>query len=554
MIKKYIKQLDYNTILLFSLIVFNFIFKGYYISYTSIAGDEPFSIFYAKLDLQTIINDLSSGNNPPLYEVLLHFWIKVFGTSSAAVRLLSLIFSSITVFYIYKLGKSFFNIRVAVYTALLFIFSNYQIYFAHEARVYALVGLLSVMSMYYYLKIIIHGDLQRLTIIKLILINVVLIYSHYFGFFVLLIQFIFLIANKELRTRYWKTVLLVTGAIFILYIPNSIVFINRFLDSSTNGTWLEPVVDLGNLHDIIHLFSNNSSLVYLLILFVIWFAAGTYVFKSGLNKILKYLIILFLFPLFFLTGSSIFVETPHLLLLTREENYVFFFLFIAFSFVLLVVFNHKSRIINIQTKLIVFWFWFPFLGMFIISLDSLPYTISMFNSRYLMMISIGFYLFIAISLDTILKPSKKANFMLPIVLIYLFIFTSQPNIPNQRNVFQVVEKINEIRKENTLIIFCPRYFDLNLMYYFDNPFFVQAKSIEEVHLEFSRNNVYGLNSIKGIDLTNCDHIIFLDVSADFSYPKNNILNVLNDRYIQKSKHHVYEIFNIYEFEGEKKSD
>ena len=361
------KSVKYSSLILISLVLLNFIIKGYYISINSIAGDEPFSIFHAKLDLYTIIKDLSNGNNPPLYEILLHFWIKIVGISAPAVRLLSLIFSSITVIFIYKLGKSFFNIRVAIYTALLFIFSNYQILFAHEARVYALLGLLSVMSMYYFLKIIINNDIHRSTALKLIIVNVALVYAHYFGFWILLIQFLYVIFNKEIRNKHWEKLLLIGGVIFLLYIPNCIVFINRFIYSSANGTWLSPVSDLGNLHTIIHEFSNGNTLVYLVLLFIVWFSAGVYVSKSNFNTILKFAIILFLFPIFYMTGASIFVSTPYIYLLTREIFYVFAFLLILLSFVLYAVFNRNTAIINTQTKVVVFWFWFPFLTMFILS-------------------------------------------------------------------------------------------------------------------------------------------------------------------------------------------
>lgn len=541
------KSLDYKVLILISLVLLNFIVKGYFLSYNSIAGDEPFSIFHAKLNLHSIIKDLSSGNNPPLYEILLHFWIKVFGTSSAAVRLLSVIFSSITVFFIYKLGECFFNTRVAIYTSLLFIFSSYEVMFAHEARVYALLGMLSVISMYYYLRIIINNDIQRSTILIFILTNVIIIYAHYLGFFILILQFLFVIFNRELRSKYWKKLLLIAGVIILLYIPNIIIFINRFIDSSTNGTWIYPVHDLGNLHNKIYLFSNESPMVYLIVLFVIWFSAGAFVYKSKLNHVLKFVFILIIFPLFFLTGSSIYVFTPHVLLLTRETVYVYIFLFVLCCLLLFVVFSRNKTIINVQTKVIVFWLWFPLLTLFILSLDSFPYTIPMFISRYLMIISIAFYFFIAVALDAVLKPTKFSNFMLPVVLMFLFIFTSQPNISNERNVFQAVEKVKELKQDNTLVIYSPVQFNLNFTYYLDYTLFVKAKSVDEINEELKARNIIGVNNIEKVDLTNSKHIIYLDAGADFSYPDNNILNRLTADYTLESKQEVYDIFTIYEF-------
>jgi len=51
-----------------------------------IALDEPFSIFHAMLSPGQIIDTLNQGNNPPGYELMLHGWMKIVGTSVAGIR------------------------------------------------------------------------------------------------------------------------------------------------------------------------------------------------------------------------------------------------------------------------------------------------------------------------------------------------------------------------------------------------------------------------------------------------------------------------------------
>lgn len=90
-----------------------------------IANDEPFTIYHAQLQLPFMLSELSHYNNPPGFEILLHFWIRIFGIGAVSVRFLPMVFSSAAAVVLYFLGKRFFNFRIGLFAALLFTFSSF---------------------------------------------------------------------------------------------------------------------------------------------------------------------------------------------------------------------------------------------------------------------------------------------------------------------------------------------------------------------------------------------------------------------------------------------
>ena len=98
------KSGTFNTYVLpFLLVLLNFFLNRGGLTANSIALDEPFSIYVAQFEVSKIIAYLSTGNNPPLFELILHYWIKLFGIKPSSVRFLPCLFSSLTALYIFKI-------------------------------------------------------------------------------------------------------------------------------------------------------------------------------------------------------------------------------------------------------------------------------------------------------------------------------------------------------------------------------------------------------------------------------------------------------------------
>lgn len=219
------------------------------------------------MDVGRIIMQLSQGNNPPLYEILLHYWIQLFGIEAFSVRFLPLIFNVLTVFVVYRLGLKFFNLNVGLIAACLVIFSNYHIYYTHETRVYPLFMLLTTISMYCFLSLQ-KCPKSRRYLSLLIISNLLLIYAHFFGFFVLIIEALAVLFVSPFRNILLKKYVFSLVIVLIGYLPYIPVFISRFFYSSTQGTWVKPPNSFVDLYNMLWRFSNMplTTVIYLIVL------------------------------------------------------------------------------------------------------------------------------------------------------------------------------------------------------------------------------------------------------------------------------------------------
>jgi len=133
------------------------------INSTDIAGDEPFSIFMGQLDVQQIVKHLSQDNSPPLFEIILHYYMLWIGESDFLLRFLPTLINSLIVIPVFLIGELFFNRRVALSAAILFILSIYHIRFAHEIRVYSLFSFVFSWLLYFFLSLVKNPKNQALT-------------------------------------------------------------------------------------------------------------------------------------------------------------------------------------------------------------------------------------------------------------------------------------------------------------------------------------------------------------------------------------------------------
>lgn len=114
--------------------------------------DEAFSVLLSQHSIIDIVKLTAGDFNPPLYYILLHFWMRLFGNSEISVRSLSFIFHLVLVYVMYCFVKKIFpkTRRLPVYGAILVGLNPMLLYFAFEGRMYSLLALFATLSMYYF--------------------------------------------------------------------------------------------------------------------------------------------------------------------------------------------------------------------------------------------------------------------------------------------------------------------------------------------------------------------------------------------------------------------
>ncbi|MCB0772754.1 MAG: hypothetical protein KDB93_05220, partial [Flavobacteriales bacterium] len=91
--------------LLAALLALNLALKLAWTGVNELAGDEPFTLYWSLRPLQELFGMLRTENNPPLYFLLLHGWLKWVPLDPAWLRVPSALFSSLTVWPLFLLGR-----------------------------------------------------------------------------------------------------------------------------------------------------------------------------------------------------------------------------------------------------------------------------------------------------------------------------------------------------------------------------------------------------------------------------------------------------------------
>ena len=111
--------------------------------------DETFSLWVANHSVADMLQWIVKiDSHPPLYYLLLHYWIALNGNTPYYARLLSALFGAATIPVIYLIGKRMSGAVMGFAAAVIFALSPFNIYYAQETRMYTLLTFNAAVAIY----------------------------------------------------------------------------------------------------------------------------------------------------------------------------------------------------------------------------------------------------------------------------------------------------------------------------------------------------------------------------------------------------------------------
>jgi mannosyltransferase len=201
--------------------------------------DEAITTGIASHSLSAIPGVLRHDGSPPLFYLLLHIWMSIFGSSEAATHSLSLVFGLLCIPAGMWAAWSLFGRRAGVYMAILCAFSTFLTAYAQESRMYELMALLGILATAAFL----HGFLYRRRgyLIMFAVCEALMLYTHAWGIFFGAGSVVALIpiwlASEDRRGLVRDAVLTYVGAgvLFLPWVPNFI-----YQATHTGAPWAPP--------------------------------------------------------------------------------------------------------------------------------------------------------------------------------------------------------------------------------------------------------------------------------------------------------------------------
>ena len=210
--------------------------------------DEAYSVWTSKMEIASLQTLWEWQIEFPLYYLLLHYWMRLFGDGEFSVRALGALTGALSVAPIYLLGKSLRGHRIGILAALLLAVNPYHVWYSQEVRMFSLAVLFAVGSLYAYWRLL-RGGTWGWRLVYVVLTGLAFHVHYYIGWLVLAENLLYLLRGPR------RLVVWIAGqlGIVVLAFPAVVVFLTKLISHNQWG-WLAQRYAQPGLYDVIDLF------------------------------------------------------------------------------------------------------------------------------------------------------------------------------------------------------------------------------------------------------------------------------------------------------------
>ena len=282
--------------------ILGFALRLYHIDFLDIWRDEAFSINVASQTLYRIIEITIDDMHPPLHLFLLNFWMKLFGSSTISVRMLSLIFGMLTIYSTYLLSTQVFSKPTyRLLTALFASINPLFIIYSQEVRAYSMLTTFAAAVIYFACRM--NSKTRLNTYFCFILFSILGLYTHnlfpilLFSIMIAILIRILYPTTRRIKLKLFfrhgdfKRIAVSYVCISICYLPWLVIIAKQFARMETEGFWLQfdPIKDVINTygwfftsHNYNRSFTFFNRFAYSYIrIFAIWLSIGGIILELG---------------------------------------------------------------------------------------------------------------------------------------------------------------------------------------------------------------------------------------------------------------------------------
>lgn len=211
--------------------------------------DEAISANVAKLSIEKIIPTFSVGDfHPPLFYLVLNLWVKIFGSGVVQMRLSSGLFSLITIWLVYKIGRLIRDKKTGLWAAVLTGVNPLLVYYSQELRMYTMATMLLTAAVYFWIKIIKNKETKKSWWIGFNLMIFLAFLTFYGSVFLSAVLILSLIWQRKLRGflgSVWGLLLAIAAVSPLLLLQ--LKMSGQMLNEVTNWSLVLGKVNLKNL-------------------------------------------------------------------------------------------------------------------------------------------------------------------------------------------------------------------------------------------------------------------------------------------------------------------